>query len=29
MRHDDEVMQFFDEAGLEAEAEFTDDVERI
>ena len=29
MRHDDEVMQFFDEAGLEAEAEFTDDVEKI
>merc|ERR1712156_860648 len=29
MRHDDEVEAFFEEAGLEAEAEFTDDVEKI
>ena len=27
--HEEEVEAFFEEAGLEAEAEFTDDVERI
>lgn len=29
MRHEDEVKAFFEEAGLEAEAEFADDAQRI
>ena len=29
MRHEDEVKAFFEQAGLEAQAEFADDAQRI